>query len=85
MGKSIFQVSATWQVETGRLNIVATTQTPVQCVNCERSVDQVPLIAIVHRGGAAYICPQCLPILIHEPQALVGKLAGAESLQPRGH
>lgn len=56
-----------------------------QCVNCGRAVEQVPLISIIHRTGAAYICPQYLPILIHEPQALVGKLAGAESLRGHAH
>jgi len=52
------------------------------CVNCERTVEQVPLLSILHRDGAAYICPQCLPILIHKPYALAGKLGGVESLQP---
>ena len=60
-------------------------QVPAQCVNCGRSVEQVPLISIVHRDGPAYICPQCLPTLIHDPQALVGKLAGAEALRPHEH
>jgi hypothetical protein len=54
----------------------------LRCVNCERTVDQVPLLSILHRDGAAYICPQCLPILIHKPQALSGKLGGVEALQP---
>ena len=57
----------------------------MQCVNCQRSVEQVPLLTLNHRGGTAYICPQCLPVLIHEPQLLVGKLAGAESLRPHEH
>ena len=57
----------------------------MQCINCQRDVEQVPLLTLNHRSGTAYICPQCLPVLIHEPQALVGKLAGAESLQPHGH
>lgn len=56
-----------------------------QCVNCGRSVEQVPLISIAHRDGAAYICPQCLPILLHQPQALVGKLPGAEALRGHAH
>ncbi len=54
----------------------------LHCVNCERTVEQVPLLSILHRDGAAYICPQCLPILIHKPDALGGKLGGVESLQP---
>ena len=56
-----------------------------KCINCERSVDQVPLLTLAIRSGTAYICPQCLPTLIHEPQNLVGKLAGVESLQPHEH
>jgi hypothetical protein len=56
-----------------------------QCLNCGRSVEQVPLISIEHRTGSAYICPQCLPILIHEPQTLIGKLSGAEALRGRAH
>ncbi len=55
------------------------------CLNCERTVEAVPLLTLTHRSGTAYICPQCLPTLIHEPQALNGKLPGAESLQPHAH
>lgn len=57
-------------------------QTVKRCVNCERTVEQVPLIPLEHREGATYICPQCLPILIHKPQMLVGKLINAEHLEP---
>lgn len=56
-----------------------------KCVNCERTAQEVPLVPIVHKHGQAHICPQCLPILIHQPQRLVGKLAGAESLEPHEH
>jgi hypothetical protein len=45
----------------------------------------VPLLTLNHRSGTAYICPQCLPVLIHEPQMLVGKLDGAETLRPHEH
>lgn len=57
----------------------------VQCINCERTVEQVPLVPLVLKTGSAYICPQCLPVLIHKPQMLVGKLAGAEALAPHEH
>lgn len=60
-------------------------QTSKQCMNCQRTLEQVPLIPLEHRDGLAYICPQCLPVLIHQPQKLVGKLAGAESLQGHEH
>ena len=55
------------------------------CVSCARTVEEVPLLTLVHRSGTAYICPQCLPILIHQPQTLVAKLPGTEALQPPEH
>ena len=55
------------------------------CVNCSRTVEEVPLLMLMHRTGNAYICPQCLPILIHQPQELVNKLPGTEALQPHEH
>jgi hypothetical protein len=59
--------------------------TVLHCVNCQRTVAEVPLITLTTRVGAAYICPQCLPVLIHEPQQLLDKLPGAEALQPHEH
>jgi hypothetical protein len=60
-------------------------KTPRQCIHCARSIDEVPLIPLFHRGGQVYICPQCMPVLIHQPQIFVGKLSGAEALEPREH
>jgi hypothetical protein len=57
----------------------------VRCVNCGRGVEEVPLLNLTHRHGPAYICPQCLPVLIHQPQQLLNKLPGAEALQPHEH
>jgi hypothetical protein len=57
----------------------------VQCLNCARTVEQVPLLTLTHRQGTAYICPQCLPVLIHQPQQLLNRLPGAEALQPHEH
>lgn len=55
------------------------------CLNCERPETATPLVALRYAGGEAWICSQCLPILIHQPQRLVGKLAGAEHLAPAEH
>jgi hypothetical protein len=63
---------------------VETSPQPI-CLNCERSVEVVPLLTLTHRSGTAYICPQCLPTLIHQPQVLDNKLPGAEALQPHEH
>ncbi len=59
------------------------TTTQPQCAYCERSSDQVPLMALRYQGAEAWICPQHLPILIHKPAQLVGKLPGAEHLAPQ--
>ena len=64
---------------------MSTDQAVANCVNCGRTVQEVPLLTITHRAGTAYICPQCLPVLIHEPQALIDKLPGTEALQPHEH
>ena len=64
---------------------MSTETTTARCVNCERTVEEVPLLSLMHRHGAAYICPKCLPILIHEPQQLLSKLPGTEALQPHEH
>ncbi len=61
-----------------------TEPTIARCLSCDRTVEQVPLLTLTHREGTAYICPQCLPILIHQPQQL-SNLPGAESLQPHEH
>ncbi len=58
---------------------------PLKCVSCERGVAEVPLLSLTHRDGVAYICPQCLPILIHQPQELLNQLPGADALQPHEH
>jgi hypothetical protein len=55
------------------------------CLNCGRSSDQAPLMTLDFRGETYYLCPQCLPVMIHKPQNLVGKLPGAETLIPANH
>jgi hypothetical protein len=45
------------------------------CLNCERSSDQVPLLRLKFAGSENWICPQCLPILIHKPEK-IATLAG---------
>lgn len=53
------------------------------CVYCGSTHEEVPLVRLLSNGQDYYVCGQHLPVLIHEPQKLVGKLPGAENL--RGH
>lgn len=55
------------------------------CIACERSSEEVPLLALEYRGQKYYICPQDFPTLIHQPQKLIGKLPGAERLEAHNH
>lgn len=52
------------------------------CLYCNRSSDEAPLIKLQFKGQEYWICPQHLPILIHKPAQLAGKLPGAETLEP---
>ncbi len=55
------------------------------CLNCERPETATPLVVLRYNGSQAWICSQCLPVLIHQPQRLIGRLVGAENLMPAQH
>ena len=55
------------------------------CLVCSRSERDTPLLSLRYRGGTIAICPQHLPVLIHDPGRLVGTLPGAENLSPADH
>ena len=56
-----------------------------RCLACERDSTITPLIAIQYRDSQYWICPQHLPVLIHDPTQLIGKLPGATDLKPAEH
>ena len=58
---------------------------PDSCVFCERPSSEVPLLSVRFRESEISICSQHLPVLIHDPAQLVGKLPGAENLEPADH
>jgi hypothetical protein len=51
------------------------------CLNCRRPESIIPLVSLRYDGEQAWICSQCLPILIHKPQNLAGKLKDAERIE----
>jgi hypothetical protein len=55
------------------------------CLVCKRPSDEVPLIAFQYKGSDLWICPQHLPILIHDPTKLASVLPGAEDLRAADH
>lgn len=62
-----------------------TDQTPT-CIYCAQTEQSIPLLSFRFQSNTYWICPQHLPILIHQPARLAGKLPGAELLKPtEGH
>lgn len=59
--------------------------TTKQCLVCERSSSEIPLLAITYQDQTLWICPAHLPILIHHPEQLVGRLPGAEQMAGSDH
>ena len=55
------------------------------CLNCNRSENEIPLVALSYSGKPAFICSHCLSMLIHHPEMLIGKIAGAENIPPAEH
>jgi len=51
------------------------------CVFCKRDENQVPLVQLSYLKKSYWICPQHIPILIHEPGKLSGMLPGAEDMK----
>ena len=53
-----------------------------KCVMCDRDDQQTPLLTLDYQNSKLWICPQHLPVLIHDPAQLIGRLPGAEKLKP---
>ena len=56
--------------------------TPEKCFYCEIKSNDVPLFKMTFKGNELYVCPQHVPLLIHDPAKLTGKLEGSENLKP---
>lgn len=55
------------------------------CLNCGRNSHEIPLLKLEYKGEEYQLCPQCLPVMIHKPQNLAGKLPGAEHFSAANH
>lgn len=58
---------------------------PAGCLVCRKTSAEVPLLSFRYKGSDLWICPQHLPILIHDPTKLAGLLPGAENFEPADH
>ena len=40
-------------------------QASLTCINCQRNEDELPLTEWRMAGNSFWVCPECLPLLIH--------------------
>lgn len=55
------------------------------CLNCGNSETIAPLISVRYAGEEIWICSPCMPVLIHNPQRMIGALKGADKIPPSPH
>ncbi len=64
------------------ISTAAAKPTKKTCLACDQDSEQTPLIRLEFRGDPLWICPRHMPLLIHQPEQLIGRLPGAENLKP---
>lgn len=52
-----------------------------ECLVCKVSSKETPVTKFYYQESEFYICPQHMPVIIHNPKELVGLLPGAENLK----
>jgi hypothetical protein len=52
-----------------------------ECLVCRKSQLEMPVTKFYHQDSAFYICARHIPILIHDPQKLVGLLPDADKME----
>ncbi len=58
---------------------------PLVCIHCGSSEVLVPILRLRYQGEEVALCSSCLPILLHRPEKLAGRLKGAESIPHASH
>jgi hypothetical protein len=52
-------------------------QHPAACLSCGLSEAEFPVLVLRLAGRELFICPRCLPALIHHPDRLTDRLIAA--------
>ncbi len=51
------------------------------CIICKRNEDAIPLVKFDYKQTSFWICPQHIPVIIHDPQQLEGLLPDADKFE----
>jgi len=52
-----------------------------ECLVCKTSSEETPVTRFYYQESEFYICPQHMPVIIHNPKELIGLLPGADKFQ----
>lgn len=52
-----------------------------ECLVCKKTSTEIPVTKFYYQESEFYICPQHMPVIIHNPQELIGLLAGAADFE----
>lgn len=48
------------------------------CFNCQRSENEIPVLAWRYKGKIEWVCSECMPLLIHKWQQIAPKMQQPE-------
>ncbi|UCE93554.1 MAG: hypothetical protein JSV73_12260 [Flavobacteriaceae bacterium] len=51
------------------------------CLVCNKGPEEIPVTQFYYKESSFFICCQHIPVLIHDPQKLVGFLPDADKIQ----
>ena len=51
------------------------------CLVCKKTSAEIPVTKFYYKNDEFHICPQHMPVIIHNPQQLVGLLDGADTFE----
>jgi hypothetical protein len=52
-----------------------------KCIICKRDENDIPLTKFDYKNTSFWICPQHIPVIIHDPTQLVGLLPDADKFE----
>jgi hypothetical protein len=50
-----------------------------ECFNCGKTDEQIPVLEMRYKQNQLWVCPQCIPNLIHNPDVVQAKLKESEA------
>ncbi len=61
------------------------TDQPAACFNCGNQDKQLPLVHVQYKGEQFYVCPGCMPSLIHRSESVADKIEAAYAEKTAGN